>query len=133
MTGRMIHLAIELGIEKNVLFTGFLRGSDIDRAFQSANLFVMPSVSEPFGIAALESIKNGTPVLISKQSGAVELIPNMLKADFWDIDEIANKILSALIYEPMSNDLKYLSKKDLDKISWENQGKKIKDIYHEMT
>jgi glycosyltransferase involved in cell wall biosynthesis len=133
MMGRMIHLAIELGIHQNVLFTGFLRGTDIDRAFQSANLFVIPSVSEPFGIVALESIKNGTPVLISKQSGASEVIPNMLRVDFWDIDEMANKIIAALRYEPMTDDLKYLSGRDLEKLSWEKQGEKIKDIYNEMT
>lgn len=133
MMGRMIHLAIDLGIHQNVLFTGFLRGTDIDRAFQSANLFVIPSVSEPFGIVALESIKNGTPVLISKQSGASEVIPNMLKVDFWDVDEMANKMIAALRYEPMTDDLKYLSRRDLEKLSWEKQGKKIKDIYQEMT
>lgn len=132
MMARMIHLSIDLGIHKNVLFTGFLRGTDIDRAFQSADLFVAPSVSEPFGIVALESIKNGTPVLISKQSGVSEVIPNMLRVNFWDVDEMANKIVSALRYEPMSNDLKYLAKRDLEKLSWEKQGEKIKSIYHEI-
>ncbi|MBD3327978.1 glycosyltransferase [Candidatus Peregrinibacteria bacterium] len=129
MLGRMIHLTHDLGIDRNVLFTGFLRGADIDRAFQNADLFVMPSVSEPFGLVALESIQNGTPVLVSNQSGVSEVIPNMLKVDFWDTDEMANKIVATLKYEPMNHDLINLSKRDLNNLEWHDQALKIKNIY----
>ncbi len=129
MMGRMLHLAHDLGIERHVLFAGFLRGHDVDRMFQSTDLFVMPSVSEPFGIAALEAIHNGTPVVISKQSGVSEVIPNMLKVDFWDIDEMANKIVMALRHDVLSQELLRMSKHDLEKLSWENSARKIKDLY----
>lgn len=133
MMARMIHLSIDLNIHKNILFTGFLRGKDIDQAFKNADLFVMPSVSEPFGLVALESIRNGTPVLISKQSGVGEVLPNSLKVDFWDTHEMANKIIAALRYAPMMDDLRYLGGLDLNRISWEKQTLKLKDLYQSLT
>lgn len=132
MMARMIHLAIELDIQENVIFTGFLRGADIDRAFQNADLLVMPSVSEPFGLVALEAIHNGTPVLVSKQSGVTEVVPNCLRADFWDIHELANKIAAGLRYEPMMSDLRHLGGLDLEKVTWEQQTAKLKDLYHSL-
>ncbi len=130
MLGQMVTLSHELKIQDNIIFTGFLRGNDIDKAFQSADVFVMPSVSEPFGLVALEAIHNGTPVIMSKQSGVAETIPNSLKVDFWDTDEIANQILMTLKYQALSNELTKMSKHDLNRLSWHGQTKKIKDIYH---
>lgn len=125
----MINLAVQLGIQKHVIFAGALGWQDVDKAFQMANVYVMPSVTEPFGVVALESMKNGTPAIISKQSGVSEMIKNVLKVDFWDTDDMAEKILSILKYGPLSRDLKENAQKEVDKITWDRQSKKIADIY----
>lgn len=96
MERQIIDRCAYLGIGDKVIFTGFKRDKDLGKLYKSADLLVMPSVSEPFGIVPLESLINGTPVLISKQSGVSEVIRNALKADFWDINEIANKIIAVL-------------------------------------
>ncbi|MBU3683857.1 MAG: glycosyltransferase, partial [Phycisphaerales bacterium] len=102
---RMISLAAELGIGHKVLFTGFLRGKDIPRVFSMADLYVMPSVSEPFGIAPLEALGHRVPVLISRQSGVSEVLVNALKVDFWDVDDMANKIIAVLRHPPLQRTL----------------------------
>lgn len=130
MLGRVINEALDLGLEHHMIFTGFLRGEDVDKAFQNADLFVMPSVSEPFGLVALESIQNGTPVLVSNQAGVSEVIPNMLRVDFWDVDEMANKIIMALRYPEIREELTNRSKQDLAGHTWRKQASKIKDLYH---
>ncbi len=99
-TGDLIHQSIELaaklGIGHKVIFTGFLQGLDVERIFSMADLYVMPSVSEPFGIAPLEAMSHDVPVIISKQSGVAEVLDHALKVDFWDTDDLANKILAVL-------------------------------------
>lgn len=130
MTQYIIHHAAELGISNHVLFTGFLKGEEIDRVYQMADLYVMPSVSEPFGITPLEAIRNGTPVLISKQSGVSEVIKNALKVDFWDIDEMANKVLAVLSYPSLHKTLKTQAKGELKGMSWKKQAGKVKAVYH---
>ncbi len=106
MAVRMIEEAAALNIGHKVLFTGFLRGKDVDRVFQMADCYVMPSVSEPFGIAPLEAMKNDVPVIISKQSGVSEVLTHALKVDFWDIDGMANKIIAVLRHPPLSQTLR---------------------------
>ena len=106
MFERMINRADELGILDRFIFTGFLKGSDVHKAFQMADLYVMPSVSEPFGLVALESLKNGTPIMISKQSGVSEVVRHALKVDFWDVDEMTNKIVNVLKYPELHRELK---------------------------
>ncbi len=96
MERQIIDRAAYLGIGDKVLFTGFKRGKELGRLYKSADLFVMPSVSEPYGIVPLEALMNGTPVLLSKQSGVSEVIQNALKADFWDINSMSNQIISCL-------------------------------------
>ena len=96
MERRIMDMTAALGISGNVLFTGFVSGAERTDVYSAADLFVMPSVSEPFGIAPLESMKLGTPVLISKQSGVAEVVRHALKVDFWDVEEMANKILAAM-------------------------------------
>ena len=109
-SGDKIHEIIELaareGIGHKVLFTGFLRGRDVERIFKMADVYVMPSVSEPFGIAPLEAISHDVPVIISKTSGVSEVLTNALKVDFWDTDEIANKIIAVLRHPPLSSTLR---------------------------
>jgi len=106
MMQRMIDLSIDLGIHDKVIFTGFLKGAEVHKAFQMADLYVMPSVSEPFGLVALESLKNNTPIIISKQSGVSEVLNHALKVDFWDVDEMANKIVSILEFSELHKELR---------------------------
>jgi glycosyltransferase involved in cell wall biosynthesis len=109
-SGDLMHRAIEmaagLGIGQKVLFTGFLCGDDVQKIYEMADLYVMPSVSEPFGIAPLEALNNDVPVIISKQSGVSEVLTHALKVDFWDVDEIANKIIAVLKYPPLGTTLR---------------------------
>jgi glycosyltransferase involved in cell wall biosynthesis len=119
MEVRMIELAAQLGIGHRVLFTGFLRGADVDRVYRMADCYVMPSVSEPFGIAPLEAIRAGAPVIISKQSGVSEVLTHALKVDFWDIDEMANKIAAVLKYPPLSQTMREHGSFELRKLTWD--------------
>lgn len=125
----LIERSVDLDIAHKVTFTGFLPHDQVDRAYRSANVFVMPSVSEPFGIAPLEAIKNGTPVIISKQSGVSEVLKNVLKVDFWDTDELANKLIAVLKYGVLAEELSNNSKHELERISWDEQSRKVIDIY----
>lgn len=125
----MIEKAAELGIADKVLFTGFLRGPDIDRAYQMADLYIMPSVSEPFGITPLEAMRNNTPVIISKQSGVSEVINHCLKVDFWDINQLVNKMLGVLRHKELHDCLKEYGAKEVRKFDWNIPAKKCMDIY----
>ncbi|MFH1134429.1 MAG: glycosyltransferase family 4 protein [Nanoarchaeota archaeon] len=125
----IIEKAAELGIASNVLFAGFLTGDAVDQAYRMADLYVMPSVSEPFGITPLEAINNGTPVLISKQSGVSEVLRNCLKVDFWDINEMANKMLGVLHYDPLHETLLENSYDEVKKFSWDDSAEKCLDVY----
>lgn len=125
----IIEKVAEMGIADKVLFTGFLRGKDIDRAYQMADLYVMPSVSEPFGITPLEAMKNNTPVIISKQSGVSEVINHCLKVDFWDINQIADRIIAALKYKELHNELKSSGSEEVKKFDWKIPAEKCMDVY----
>ncbi len=129
----MLQKSVEMGIIKNMVFTGFLRGEERDRMFQAADLYIMPSVSEPFGITPLESIANGTPVLVSKQSGVSEVLSHALKTDFWDIDEMANKILVALRYKALRDVLLTESSRELTGINWQKAADKVLSIYRSLS
>lgn len=132
MARRMIEEAAHLGIGHKVLFTGFLRGKDVDRVFQMADCYVMPSVSEPFGIAPLEAMKNDVPVIISKQSGVSEVLTHALKVDFWDVDEMANKIVAVLRYPPLSQTLRQHGPMELRGLTWEGAAQRTASVYEEV-
>jgi len=133
MQEQVMTQAVQLGVINNFIFTGFFRDrNEINRMYQTADLFVMPSVSEPFGIVPLEAIANGTPVLISKQSGVSEVVKNALKVDFWDTDEMANKILAALEHPELIFDLSCESGKELPNISWEKAADKCLSVYRQL-
>ncbi|HET8991467.1 MAG TPA: glycosyltransferase family 4 protein [Candidatus Saccharimonadales bacterium] len=125
----LIEQAAALGIGPNVLFTDFQRGKTWRDAFAIGDLFVMPSLSEPFGITPLESVSYGTPALISKQSGVGEVLRNCLKVDFWDIDEMANQIANVMQSDPLRDTLQQNALDELDNISWSNSGDKIMSLY----
>lgn len=125
----LIALAAELGIGDKVLFTDFQRGKNWRDAFAIGDVFVMPSVSEPFGITPLESIGYGTPALISKQSGVSEVLRNVLKVDFWDIDEMANQIAAILQNDGLRDELQLQSYEELQHFSWDDSAEKLLSAY----
>lgn len=127
-----IQLAADLKLGRYVTFTGFLRGGDVERVFEMADLYVMPSVSEPFGIAPLEALSHNVPVIISKQSGVSEVLTHVLKVDFWDTDEMANKILAVLRHEPLQKTLRHQSQFELQKFSWQDSARVVKKIYEDV-
>ncbi|MBK8269190.1 MAG: glycosyltransferase [Planctomycetes bacterium] len=127
-----IEMAAAMGIGHKVLFTGFLRGDDVARVFKMADLYVMPSVSEPFGIAPLEALANDTPVLISKQSGVSEIITHALKVDFWDIDEMANKIIAVLRHPPLQATLREHGNFEVRQLTWRDSAQGCVDVYEKM-
>lgn len=121
--------AAQLGISRNVIFTGFQRGKNWRDAFGIGDLFVMPSISEPFGLTPLEAIGYGTPALISHQSGVSEVIKNCLKIDFWDIDEMANQIVAAIRYDSLREELHKNAFAEYQNLSWSDTADKLLSIY----
>ena len=132
MEGYLIERSAELGIGDKVLFAGFVTGDDLDRLYQMADVYVMPSVSEPFGITPLEAMKNETPVIISKQSGVAEVINHCLKVDFWDINQLVDKILAVLKYEELNHTLKYHSSIEVRKFNWNEPAEKCIGVYNKV-
>lgn len=128
---RAIEMAAELGIGHKVLFTGFLRGEDVQKIYKMADLYVMPSVSEPFGIAPLEALDHDVPVIISKQSGVSEVLMHALKVDFWDVNEIANKIVAVLKFPPLQMTLQSHGNFELRRLRWKDAAVKCARIYDE--
>lgn len=125
----LLELSAELGIAKNVLFTGFQRGKRWRDAYAIADLFVMPSISEPFGLTALEAIGYGTPALISRQSGVSEVLKNCLKVDFWDINEMANKMVALVQNDSLRDELHKNAYREFEKMSWHGSAAKLLSIY----
>jgi glycosyltransferase involved in cell wall biosynthesis len=131
----LIELSAHLGISKNVIMIGHLNGTGKAwrDAFRSADLFVMPSVSEPFGLTPFESITFGTPVLISKQAGVSEVLKNCLKVDFWDINELANKIYSVIENKGLQETMLINSKNELNRLTWGPSVNKLLEVYNNHT
>ena len=130
MALRMIEYAAALGIGHKVMFTGFLRGKDVERVFEMADCYVMPSVSEPFGIAALEAMRHDTPVIMSKQTGAAEVVTHALKVDFWDTEEMASKIVSVIKYPALSETLREHGEYELRRLTWDGAAERVTQSYH---
>ncbi len=129
MERQMIHQVGQLGISDRVIFPGFVRGDELHGLYKAADLFVMPSVSEPFGLTPLESMINGTPVMVSNQSGVSEVIRHALKVDFWDTREMANKILTTLNHQCLGDCLAQEGKKEVSSITWDSATDKCIEIY----
>jgi glycogen synthase len=125
----LIELAANLGISRNVIFTGFQRGKNWRDAYAISDVFVMPSVSEPFGLTPLEAISYGTPAIISRQSGVSEVIKNCLKVDFWDVNEMANQITAIVQNDSLRDELHNNSYREFEKLSWEASAHKLWSIY----
>lgn len=128
----MIEESAKLGLTGTILFSSFLRGSDVDRAYQLADVFVMPSVSEPFGIVALEAMQNGTPVIVSKQSGVAEVSNNIIKVDFWDVHNMAKSVLHVLHDPHAKHQLIAGGKNDLLNLTWTQAAQVMRDVYQDV-
>ena len=125
----LIDLAAELGISKNVIFVPFIHGKKWRDAFRVSDLFVMPSTSEPFGITPLEAIGFGTSALISKQSGVSEVINNVLKVDFWDVNQMANQIAAVMQNDSLRDELHENAYKEWQKLGWSKASEIMRNIY----
>ncbi|MBR4930946.1 MAG: glycosyltransferase family 4 protein, partial [Bacteroidaceae bacterium] len=133
MLNAMIELAAAYGIADRCHFPGFQRGKQVYECYKNSDVFVMPSVSEPFGIAPLEAMQCGCPSIISKQSGCGEILTNVIKVDYWDIDAMADAIYSICTNDAL---YKYLSEeglREVDQITWEKVGLRIRSCYDQLT
>ena len=128
----MITRVAQLGMADKFYFTGFLKGTDVDRMFQLTDVFVMPSVSEPFGIVPLEAMQTGVPVIISNQSGVSEIIENAIKTDFWDTFTIADSIYGLLNYKSLSEYLKISGQKEVEKFKWYKAAEEVRKVYENL-
>ena len=132
MMNKMIRLAAQRNISDHFHFTGFLKGKQVYEMLKASDVYVMPSVSEPFGISPLEAMQVGVPSIISKQSGCAEILTNAIKTDYWDIDAMADAIYSIITYPAMYQQLKIEGKKEVDEIKWVYAGQKVIDIYNKV-
>jgi glycosyltransferase involved in cell wall biosynthesis len=119
----------ELGIDESFEFPGFVRGPDVERLFSIADAYVMPSVSEPFGISALEAMSYETPVILSRQSGASEVLRHALKVDFWDVDRLAAQIVAVLKYPELRTSIVEMAREEVRRVHWEAAAAKVKQVY----
>ena len=127
---RMVMRVAQLRIGHKFHFTGFLKGDDVDQMFAMTDVFVMPSISEPFGIVPLEAMRSNVPVVISKQSGVSEILKHAIKVDFWDIDGLADAIYGLCHYQALSDDFIKYGKQEVESLKWEHAAAKVKDVYN---
>ena len=133
MLNRMIKRVAQLRISTRFHFTGFLKGGEVDSMFALSDVYVMPSVSEPFGISPLEAMRSNVPVVISKQSGVAEVLRHALKVDFWDIDALSDSIYGLLHYDALSRMFISYGKTEVDNMKWDNSAIRVNEIYKMVT
>ncbi len=129
---KMIRRVAKLRMSSRFHFTGFLKGDNVDRMFAMSDVYVMPSVSEPFGISPLEAMRSNVPVVISKQSGVAEILQHALKVDFWDVDAMADSIYALLHYKSLSKAFAKYGANEVENLKWENAARHIKTIYQQI-
>lgn len=129
MMNRSIRQVARLGISDRFHFTGFLRGAEVQKMFALSDVYVMPSVSEPFGISPLEAMRSGVPSVISRQSGAAEVLKYAFKVDFWDVDAMADEIYALLQYPALADFASKYGYDEVNTLKWNNAAAKIKSIY----
>ena len=129
MMERMMRRAASLRITDRFHFTGFLKGRDVFTMLAMSDVYIMPSVSEPFGISPLEAMQSNVPVIISKQSGVAEILTHAVKTDFWDIDAMADAIYGILNYPALSSMFIKNGKEEVISLKWDNSARHVKDIY----
>lgn len=132
MFEKMIRRVAALRISDRFHFTGFLKSPEVDTMFAMSDVYVMPSVSEPFGISPLEAMRSHVPVVISKQSGVSEILQHALKVDFWDTEALSNAIYSILHYEALSKMFRKYGKTEVDNLKWEKAASEVKNVYNKV-
>jgi glycosyltransferase involved in cell wall biosynthesis len=132
MLPHLIRRAAELGIAHRVHFTGGVQGADVHRLYRMADVCVMPSVSEPFGLVALESLRNGTPCIMPKTAGVAEVVSNAFKVDFWDVDTMTDQIVALLRYPVLRDELSQNGQAELEtrRFSLEEPARLTAEAYH---
>jgi len=130
MMNKMIQRVAKLGISHRFHFTGFLEGDDVYRMYSISDVYIMPSISEPFGISPLEALQSNVPVIISRQSGVAEVLNHAIKIDFWDVDAMADAIYGILNYPALSTMFKKYGKQEVDKLKWETSASYVRDVYY---
>jgi glycosyltransferase involved in cell wall biosynthesis len=126
---KMIKRVAKLKISSHFHFTGFLKGENVDRMFAMSDVYVMPSVSEPFGISPLEAMRSNVPVVISKQSGVAEVLNHVMKVDFWDVDAMADAIYGLLHYKSINDMFISEGSEEVNNLKWESAARKVADVY----
>ena len=129
MEGEMIRKVANRGLSNKFIFCGFLRDKDLARVYRAADMFVMPSVSEPFGLVPLEAMSSDIPVLVSKESGVSEVLSTALKSHFWDIDDMADKVVSVLRHKKLSNHLSVNGREEVKTIHWKKAANSLIELY----
>ena len=128
----MIELTAQKGISDRLHFPGFMKGDQVFEAFRDSDVYVMPSVSEPFGISPLEAMQSGVPTIISNQSGCGEILTNCIKTDYWDIHAMADAMYSLCTYDALHQYLQEEGKNEVDQITWEKVGRRIRQCYDQL-
>lgn len=131
MMNSMIEMAAAYGIADRCHFPGFMKGKQVFECFRDSDVYVMPSVSEPFGISPLEAMQSGVPSIISKQSGCAEILSKCIKVDYWDIDAMSDAMYALCVYPSLHEYLQVEGKKEVDGITWEKVGQRIRKLYDE--
>lgn len=126
---KIVNQVERMGISANFTFPGFLKNDEINKLFSRTDVFVMPSVSEPFGIVPLEALRSNIPVIISKQSGVSEVLKNVIKVDYWDINAISDAIYGVINYKTLATLLSSKGSKEVKKLQWEKSGRQILNVY----
>jgi glycosyltransferase involved in cell wall biosynthesis len=129
LRNKIIELCAQYGISDKVHFTGFLKGIEVKEMLHRSDLFIMPSVSEPFGIVPLEAMQANVPIIISRQSGVAELIRNAVKTDFWDVHAMADAVHGILKYKKLAKTMASKGKKEVRKLNWEHTAREIRQVY----
>ncbi len=129
----IVERTASLGLARHVRFTGFLSGADVERMYREADVYVMPSVTEPFGIAPLEAMALDVPVIMSRNSGVAEVLKSALKVDFGDVDDLADKIIALLTRPALRAALVAEGRRELAGMRWETRAAQLIDVYEEVT
>ena len=133
MMNRAIRQVARLGISDRFHFTGFLRGADVQKMFALSDVYIMPSVSEPFGISPLEAMRSNVPSIISFQSGAAEILKYAFKVNFWDVDAMADDIYALIKYPALADFAAKHGYDEVNALKWDHAAAKLKDIYYSLT
>ncbi|WP_297623460.1 glycosyltransferase family 4 protein [uncultured Rikenella sp.] len=133
MLNHVVRRVAKLGISDRFHFTGFLRGDEVRRMFELSDVYIMPSVSEPFGISPLEAMKSNVPVIISKQSGVAEVLTHAVKVDYWDVDAMADAIYSLVTYPALHNMFITRGQEEVTTLKWDGAAQRVLDVYNDVT